>query len=264
MNKVIIALFVTLAVASAQDMCQLSLFSALPTLQPLYSNYKTRDWVALERNVETIIPTSQFIIQNCFDYSFLTSDTSQKCLKSIYSVARLFAPLANQMNNSEALVNLVNNFGTVMGQSYSACFFEPLYGTTQEDLELFANFDSANIEDFQVNDIFSCISDVTRMIPLFKTFIDDVKGKKGYDTVSADLKAIFANISPLCNDCGIPKPTGKGGPIDIGACLVDADKLADDAYYVVTAKSDFIKIISGITAFISDLPVALGHCGIIA
>jgi len=264
MNKVLFALFLTLAVVSAQDMCQISLIGVLPLLQPLYTNYRNRDWVALEKNVESLIPSSQIVTQYCLDSTILTTDASQRCLKSVYSLARMFAPLANQANNSEALVTLVNNFKDASKEFYTACFFNPLSGITQEELALFESFDIVALEGAHVTDIFGCITSVSRMIPLFKTFIDDVKGKKGYEVISADLKQIFAGISPLCDECGLPKPSGKGGPVDIGACLVSADKLADDAYLIVKSGLDFTKIISGITAFIRDLAPALSQCGIIA
>jgi len=258
-----LALFLTLAVASAQDMCQLSLFSALPTLQPLYTNYKNGNWVALEKTIENIIPTSQFIILNCLNYTFLSTDPSQKCLKSVYSVARMFAPLADSHNDSNALVHLVNNFAVVTRELYTHCFFSPLV-ESEDALALFESFDAADTEDFEVKDIACCIGDASRMVPLFKAFIDDVKGKKGFDAVSDDLKVIFANLDPLCNDCGIPKPKGKGGPVDVGACLVQAEFLADDAYLIVKSKLDFTKIISGINSFIAHLPAALSQCGILA
>lgn len=264
MNKVIIALFLTLAVVSAQDFCQLYLLSVVPLFSPLYNNYKNRDWVALEKNIETLIPSAQLITQNCLNYTILASQGSQRCLKSVYTLARMFAPLANQLNNSEALVNLVNNFGSATQEFYTACYYNPLYGSTEYEIALFESFDGESLEDFEVKDIFGCIGSATQMFPLFKGFIDDVKGKKGFQVISDDLKQIFAAISPLCENCGIPKPKGKGGPVDIGACLVSAEKLADDAYLIVNSGSNFSKIIQGISAFINDLGAALGQCGVVA
>jgi hypothetical protein len=264
MNKVIIALFLTLAVASAQDFCQLYLLTVVPLFNPLYTNYKNRDWVALEKSIENLIPTAKTLTQNCLNYTILGSDGSQRCLNSVYTLSRMFAPLANQLNDSEALVNLVNNFGNATKEFYTACVSNPLSGATQEELALFESFDADYLEDYQVADIFGCIGSATNMFPLFKNFIADVKGKKGFEVISNDLKQIFAAISPLCENCGIPKPKGKGGPVDIGACLVSADKLADDAYLIVNSGSNIAKIIQGISAFINDLGEALGQCGVVA
>jgi hypothetical protein len=264
MNKVIIVLFLTLAVASAQDICQLYLLTSIPLLSPLYTNYKNRDWVALEKSIENLIPTTKLLTQNCLNHNILTSDGSQRCLNSVYTLSRMFAPLANELNNSEALVNLVNNFGNASKEFYTACYYNPLWGATQEELALFESSDADFLQDPQVKDIFSCIGSATQLFPLFKSFIADVKGKKGFEVISNDLKGIFAAISPLCDNCGIPKPKGKGGPVDIGACLVSAEKLADDAYLIVNSGSNFSKIIQGISAFINDLGAALGQCGVVA
>lgn len=273
MNKIVFALVVSLAVVSAQDMCQLYLFSALPALQPLYTSYKEQNWVKLESQIENLVPTAQLISENCFGKAIFSSSVSKNCLKDIFGLARLIAPVAQQANNSEALVNLVNNFYPTLKSAYMTCYTDIAFASNEDveyaDIEeiSFAQDDLDALEDLSIKiDIFGCINDVAGIVPLFTQFIKDVKDKKGFEVVTGDLRQILSNVNRICDDCGIPKPSGKKGPVDVQQCLLDAEGLAQDAYAVVQAvKAKSIgSIFSGIKQFFSDLPKTLSDCGLIA
>lgn len=284
MRKVFAIVFLALAVASAQDFCQLSLFTSIPALQSLYTNYKAQDWELLEQNVEKFIPTAQQIIQSCAGYNILPTEQSKRCLNSVYAVTRLFAPLANQLNNSAALVNLANKFKPDMADFYSACFVDYVYG--EEHLLDIDNEETA-IEDLATpvkspknktatrkkpsppatpqdgkRDILDCIADVSKMIPLLTTLVTDMKAKKEYNYIVADLAMIFMNVDTMCDHCGFKKPTSGGGPVDVQACLADAEVLTADAYLIIHSQGNIMKIFQGISDFFGHAPKALKDCGV--
>ena len=260
MNRILVIALLALTVVSAQDACQLSLFAALPTLQPLYSNYKSRNWVAFESGMEKFMSSAQFIVENCLGSTILSSPGTQQCLKDTYVLARLAAPLAMQLNDSAALTNLVNNFNTAVTNAYKSCVkgdqdFLALYETEFPDLTNRQVPVKTNLKDF-----FGCVQEIYTITPLLITFIEDVRSNKTYEVISEDLKAIFANTDKLCDDCGIPKPSGGGGEVDIQKFLLSATKLSDDINLILNG--DFISKAEGMYAFITDAPQTLIDCGI--
>jgi hypothetical protein len=266
MNRILLIALSTLAVVSAQDVCQLYLISTLPTLQPLYTNYKAGNWVAFERGLETLIGSSQLIIENCLGSKLLSSPGTQQCLKDTYVLARLIAPLAVQLNDSVALTNLVNNFNTAITSAYKSCvkgdqdflaLYEVEFGADNNDLSKKVLTKNSSLKDF-----FGCLNDLYGITPLLITFVQDVKAQQSYDVISSDIKAIFTNANQLCDDCGIPRPSGGGGPVDIQKCLLTATQLADDVYAIVNGS--IIEAAQGLYAFISDAPQTLKDCGITA
>jgi len=94
------------------------------------------------------------------------------------------------------------------------------------------------------------------------TFYNDVKAKAGFEAIDADLKAVFAQVDPLCDNCGLPRPSGKSGPVDIAKCLQAADTLADDAHNIISGGLDISKIISGVTSLLEHLSPAISECGL--
>lgn len=270
MNKVILALFITLAVASAQDMCSFTIMSTLPALQPLYTNFKEKNWVKLEQLIENFVPTAQIISQTCLSKTILTSSSSKACMSDVFDLAQLVAPLAMQLNSSDALVNFVNKFGSIAKNAYMTCYLDLAFGNFEDaeylDIdELALTVNDNSLEGLKA-DIFGCINDVASVVPIFTQFIKDVKEKRGFEVIVGDLKQILGNVNRICDDCGIPKPHGKSGPVDIQACLLDAEKLAEDAYAIVNAvkTKNIGGIFSGLQTFFGDFPKALTDCGLVA
>eukprot|EP00331_Platyophrya_macrostoma_P022529 CAMPEP_0176453312 /NCGR_PEP_ID=MMETSP0127-20121128/29149_1 /TAXON_ID=938130 /ORGANISM="Platyophrya macrostoma, Strain WH" /LENGTH=246 /DNA_ID=CAMNT_0017842119 /DNA_START=54 /DNA_END=794 /DNA_ORIENTATION=+ len=246
-------------------MCQFSLFSVLPTLQPLYTNYKSANWVGLQKNIENLIPAAQVISQNCLNKTFLSSTLSQNCMKSIFTVAGLITPLTMQLNNSQALVNLVNNFGNSVKMAYQTCYLDLAFANNadveyvdiEEDMEFFSWGDM---------NLLQCINDLAGTVPLMTAFVQDVKDKKGFDAISGDLREIIGKVNLISTDCGIPKPQGKSGPVDVQKCMLDAETLSTHAYKIVDSikSKNIFGAIDGVQHFFVDLPVALTDCGLIA
>jgi hypothetical protein len=266
MNRILLIALSTLALVSAQDICQLYLISTLPALQPLYTNYKSGNWTAFERGLESFIGSAQLVAENCLESKLLSSTGTQQCLKDTYVVARLIAPLGVQLNDSVALTNLVNNFNTAITSAYRSCVkgdenFLALY-----ELDSDSAYTELSRRQFSVNstlkDFFGCLNDLYAITPLLISFVQDVRAQQSYDVISNDLKVIFANANQLCDDCGIPKPSGGGGPVDIQKCLLTASQLSDDVYAILNGS--IIEAAQGLYAFITDAPQTLTDCGITA
>jgi hypothetical protein len=267
MNKILLIALSTLALVSAQDLCQVYLLATLPSLQPLYTNYKAGNWTAFERGLESFIGSAQLVTENCLESKLLSSPGSQQCLKDTYVVARLIAPLGVQLNDSVALTNLVNNFNTAITNAYRSCVKGDQDFLALSEVEFpAANPDLSRRKVISANstlkDFFACLNDLYDITPLLIIFVTDVRGEQSYDVISNDLKAIFANANQLCDDCGLPKPSGGGGPVDIQKCLLTASKLSDDVYAILNGS--IIEAAQGLYAFISDAPQTLKDCGITA
>jgi hypothetical protein len=267
MNKILLIAISTLALVSSQDLCQLYLLSTLPALQPLYTNYKAGNWTAFEHGLESFIGSAQLVAESCLGSKLLSSTGTQQCLKDTYVVARLIAPLGVQLNDSVALTNLVNNFNTAITSAYRSCIKGDQNFLALDEVEFDAAYPDLSRRQVSANnatlkDFFGCLNDLYAITPLLITFVQDVKGEQTYDVISNDLKAIFANANQLCDDCGIPRPSGGGVPVDIQKCLLTASKLSDDVYAILNGS--IIEAAQGLYAFISDAPQTLTDCGITA
>jgi hypothetical protein len=253
---IILLALLSIQVAAGQELCQLQLFSMMPLLQPAYLHYKARNWVSFVGDVERLAQAGSSLSKSCLDVDLLGSPRAQQCFKGMTKIALLVAPLAVELNNSQALTNLVNNFRSDISAAYSSCFV----GSSIENDEL-DDVEFLELSPPQKGNFFSCVQELYGLTGPLGGFIKSLKTGASVQQIRQDLQMIVAKSSHVFSNCGVPLPDKNFLPVNSTACIDSSMVLAEDVSQILKHQG-ISTVFASIGGFFGHFSKAIKDCKI--
>jgi hypothetical protein len=257
MNRVFFGLFcAVLAVASAQGECMKDIELSIPILEKIYFDVAAKNWVALEVDIERLIPIAKIIFADCANYKIPDSPRVQACITNTEIIARLAMPLIVNPEDEEALYNLLLELPGYLTTLYTQCI-------NPHEIKSVDDYVTVLLQEKEMEgNIFNCISNVVALFPNLKKLVGDVKAHSNIEIIEADLTQIMVQLDTVCDACGIPKPGHFVKPVDMQQCIADVDNMYGIVVEILKAKFNVSKMIQGIRELAQKLPITLADCGV--
>jgi len=254
MNKFVIALCFTLAIASAQD-CSSDFYAALPALQKMYMDYNAKNWAAVEGDIERFIPTAKDMLAHCANVTLPDTPALNACIEDGKAIARLVVPLIVDSSNQTALMNLMVQLPGLASHIYSTCI------KPTNTLELFQeDFDTEAFSLNFVKGFAQCAGNITAMFPDMKDLVEDLANNAPIQVISEDIMTILGHTNNVCDACGLPRPEAHIAQGDIEECLNGAEKIGEMVHDVLASKGNIPVALTKLAALAEFLPTVAAQC----
>jgi len=250
MNKIAIItlLFTFAAVASAQGNCEVDILSALPNIEKLSLDITAQRWVAVESDLETLIPVTETILKDCAN--FTSNDTvMQQCIDGGEALARLLVPLAVNPFNVSAMWRFAEQAPGILKGLYTNCIRKT---------------DQIHVKQLHLHNKISitCVFALNSLIAPTKTLVNDTENEVAFPVLQTDLNTFVNAAYNACQNCGVNITLPDQADFNQQQCLNNIATIMVDTDDIINALGDVETMIDAVERIAAILPSTVPVCGI--